>query len=69
MLYWTDGVRSTGKEVEMVVPTSSASEDHTVRMECCSGDGCSLGTLKEAGVGLQTRELMSVKVEDLDLVR
>lgn len=52
----------------MVVPTSGTPEYHTVRMERRSGDWRSLITLKEAGVGLDTRELVSVKVKDLDLV-
>lgn len=59
----------TSEQVDVIVPTSSATQNHPVRMECGSRDGRVLVALKEAGVRLNPSQLMAIKVKDLDEMR
>lgn len=54
-----------GKEVDVVVSTSCASQDRLVRVEgsCCDGRAPAL--LKEARIRFDTGQLLTVEVEDL----
>lgn len=59
----------TSEQIDVIVPTSSATQNHAMRMECGSRDGCALVSLEEARVGLDPGELMAVKIKDLDEMR
>lgn len=57
---------STREEVDVVVTTCCAPEDHAVRVESGSGNGSTPVLLEEAGVGFHPRKLMAIKIENFD---
>jgi hypothetical protein len=67
-LEWAGLLLAARIEADMVVSTGSTGQQHAVRMEGGGSERRSL-VAKEARVGLEARDLASVKVKDLDEVR